>query len=105
MPMSAPRPCRRVGCPELVTDRSGYCEAHRREQRRNEDARKPKWHSLYKTARWQRLRMEQLVASPLCERCGAVAEVAHHRVPHGGDPGMFYSMSNLESLCNRCHER
>lgn len=67
----------------------------------------------YKTARWQRLRLDQLVAEPLCATClkaGRVtpATVADHPTPHRGDYDLFWNQP-LQSLCDqapwRCHSR
>jgi hypothetical protein len=60
---------------------------------------------LYKTARWLRLRLEQLREHPLCALCereGRVtaAEVADHRDGHKGDwRGRFFDIEGLDSLC------
>jgi 5-methylcytosine-specific restriction protein A len=39
-----------------------------------------------------------------CARCHGFAELAHHKVPHEGDPALFYDVNNLEPLCRSCHE-
>jgi 5-methylcytosine-specific restriction endonuclease McrA len=62
----------------------------------------------YDTARWRRLRLQQLQLEPLCQRCktnGHIveAEVVHHVIPHKGDPVLFWS-GKLESLCRHCHD-
>lgn len=62
----------------------------------------------YKTKRWLALRAAQLRRKPLCERCEkrkkiTPATVANHRVPHHGDPALFWDAANLESLCAPCH--
>jgi 5-methylcytosine-specific restriction protein A len=60
---------------------------------------------LYKTARWLRLRLEQLQEHPLCAMCereGRVtaAEVADHRDGHKGDwRERFFELEGLQSLC------
>lgn len=67
----------------------------------------------YKTARWQRLRAQQLRSHPLCEMCEAdgrltPATVCDHRTPHRGDEAAFWS-GPFQSLCDaapwRCHSR
>jgi 5-methylcytosine-specific restriction endonuclease McrA len=87
-----------------VTGRVGFCPEHLAEQRKVQDAKKPKYHRLYKTARWRKMRNVKLQMNPLCERCGTIAQLAHHVVPHEGDTSLFYSIDNLESLCTPCHE-
>lgn len=56
-----------------------------------------------------RVRVRQLTAEPLCERCAAIgetvqAEQVDHRIPisKGGDA---YDPRNLSSLCASCHSR
>lgn len=65
------------------------------------------WRAWYKTARWQRLRVGQLTAEPLCRRCiaqGMVepATVCDHVEPHKGDEAKFWS-GPFQSLCASCH--
>ena len=63
---------------------------------------------LYNSVRWRKLAKRQLTSELLCERCHAkgrivIATVAHHRVPHKGDPQSFWCGA-LESLCKHCHD-
>jgi 5-methylcytosine-specific restriction enzyme A len=51
-----------------------------------------------------------LAANPLCAEClrkGLVeaASVVDHRIPHRGDPDLFWDESNWEALGKRCHDR
>jgi 5-methylcytosine-specific restriction endonuclease McrA len=62
---------------------------------------------LYKTARWRKLRAQQLIEEPLCRYCdqaGKVtpATVADHVIPHRGDEAKFWG-GELQSLCAACH--
>lgn len=64
---------------------------------------------LYKTARWERVRCEQLSRQPLCERCLSqeiveLATVVHHKVAHRGALGLFWD-GPFESLCKSHHDR
>lgn len=66
------------------------------------------WRAWYWTARWRRIAKAQLAAEPLCRRCLAsgivtAATVAHHVVPHRGDPELFWS-GELESICKPHHD-
>lgn len=84
----------------------------RRERNRESDARRKTenpWRAWYGLARWQRLREAQKRKQPICERCaerGVVtpATVAHHKVPHKGDPSLFWDHDNLASSCAPCHD-
>lgn len=59
--------------------------------------------------RWQRERQwfltqpeNVLCATPGCNR---LATVVDHKVPHRGDPGLFWDRSNWQGLCGACHNR
>ena len=63
----------------------------------------------YGTARWQKLRRNQLMAEPLCCMCAdegrvTAATVCDHVEPHKGDEGKFWS-GPFQSLCKHCHDR
>lgn len=64
---------------------------------------------MYKTAKWRRLRQQQLHSEPLCRMCehlGMVTEatVADHVIPHRGNPELFFDAANLQSLCKPHHD-
>lgn len=71
--------------------------------------------SKYKSKRWQRLRKAKLIATNgLCERCLArgiynSAKVIHHKEYitdlNYEDDSVFFSIDNLESLCQDCHNK
>lgn len=106
MPNKPRRPCRRAGCPALVTGDRGFCEQHSAADWREQDRRKretrPEDKRFYDSALWRAAREQQLRASPFCKECGRMAEMVDHVVPlrHGGEPT---NPSNLASLCHRCH--
>lgn len=104
MPARTPTPCRKRGCRALVSDRSGYCEAHQGEswaRQRTKPGRK-----TYGTE-WRKLRAVALRRDRgLCVLCLAdgravpATEVDHIvAVEHGGTD----ELSNLQSLCTPCH--
>ena len=84
----------------------------KRETKRDHDQRRRRsqpWRSLYATVGWSDIRLAQLAAQPLCERCRALgltvpAEVVHHVKRHGGDPQKFFC-GPFESLCKPHHDR
>ena len=64
----------------------------------------------YNTAHWQQVRRLKLQAQPLCEVCLKikrleVATAVDHiiSIKAGGDP--FPTLDQLQSLCERCHNR
>jgi 5-methylcytosine-specific restriction protein A len=61
-------------------------------------------------ARWRRARQSFLARHPLCWFCETrgrlePATVVDHRVPHRGDPVLFWDEGNWAALCKRCHDR
>jgi 5-methylcytosine-specific restriction endonuclease McrA len=67
------------------------------------------YRKLYDTAAWKRLRKAKLQRNPCCERCllngyVEIATIVHHIKAHKGDIKLFYSMSNLQSLCKPHHD-
>lgn len=58
--------------------------------------------------RWQRAREEWLRAHPLCimhRKLGRIVKgtVVDHKVPHRGDPTLFWDQANWQTLCASCH--
>lgn len=107
-----PTPCRHPGCPELVRNGS-YCTRHNKRTaapvRDGQPAVAP-WHGLYYTAKWERLRMDHIIAEPFCRICAAAgirtaATDVDHIKPHRGDLQLFTDPENLQSLCHSCHSR
>lgn len=57
--------------------------------------------------RWQAARAAHLKRSPWCVRCLAngvrtPARQVDHRIPHRGDPKLFWDKSLWDSLCDPC---
>lgn len=109
MPTKPARPCKYPGCPNLTTDKTGYCEEHRKKARRQYDRyeRDPNVKKMY-GSRWRKVREMYIAAHPLCEEClkqgkSTLAEEVHHirTVKNGGDN----SFDNLMSLCRSCHNK
>jgi len=69
------------------------------------------WRKWYASARWRGpggLRQRQLMRKPWCEPCKVMgratrATVVNHKVPHRGDPRLFW-YGELESTCKNCHD-
>jgi 5-methylcytosine-specific restriction enzyme A len=65
------------------------------------------WNDWYDTARWHRIRRQQLLTAPLCKFCSAAgrvtaATVVDHVKPHHGDRNAFW-LGPFQSLCVECH--
>lgn len=93
--MTTQRPCKRPGCPNLVT--SGYCNEHRQHERT------ARYAAFYRTTAWLRLRSWWLGHHPSCQWPGCVepANTVDHIVPMhlGGSPWA----ANVQSLCPSHH--
>lgn len=95
-----------------LTPKVGYLQRSDAQVSRARDAAF-EWRGWYKTARWQRLRWSVLVRDqftcqwPGCGRLMADTSllVADHRVPHRGNPDLFWDEANLQCLCKPCHDR
>jgi 5-methylcytosine-specific restriction protein A len=92
-------PCLEPNCGQFAVYR-GRCPDHRRRygRRRYADGNG----SLYRTKRWRILRRRRLYLEPLCRGCGELATDVDHIVPIG-EGGSKWELSNLQSLCHRCH--
>lgn len=74
------------------------------------------WRKWYGTAEWQRLRIQAFERDGyVCQRTGVMcvpggtgqednAPVANHKIPHKGDPLLFYNLDNLETVSKWCHD-
>lgn len=72
------------------------------------------WRAWYKTARWQKLRAAVLMRDAYtCQRTGQVlggrhpapdSPVVNHRIPHRGDPALFWDIGNLETVAKAVHD-
>lgn len=117
MASKAYRPCAHPGCRVLV--RSGYCDAHRPNDRSRRCAEAADWHRWYTLPIWVNdLRPTQLLREPFCRECAARARRDNrpellrvkatdvdHVKPHRGNWRIFTDRTNLQSLCHSCHSR
>lgn len=65
---------------------------------------------FYKGRQWQKVsRLYMQSRSYVCERCGGVASICHHKtyITPGNinDPGITLDPDNLECLCQDCHNK
>lgn len=106
MPWAPKKVCARPGCGALVDGR--YCDAHRREVQAKVDAKRPSARARGYDSKWEKARADYLRLHPWCCRCAAAgvhvaATHVDHVIPHKGDQGLFWSRSNWQPLCGRCH--
>lgn len=72
------------------------------------------WRQWYKSARWQRLRIEVLTRDLYtCQQTGVIlagkanapdSPVVDHIKPHRGDPELFWDPENLQSVTKAWHD-
>ena len=72
------------------------------------------WRQWYKSARWQRLREAVFVRDLYtCQRSGVICSgkspsptspVANHKIPHRGDPRLFWDEANVECVAKSVHD-
>lgn len=121
------RPCRQVGCPNLVRPPEKYCPQHkwtdeqreqyRREQRRESDKeynmfkRDRRSQEFYQSPEWSRIRTYVLEReNHLCQEClkkQRIARATHvdHIIPISKRWDLRFDPNNLQSLCPSCHSR
>lgn len=99
MPIKIKTQCHHVGCPALI-EFGQYCSAHSRMSVRSEHIKSSK--AFYDSARWRKLRRWWLSSNPVCAMCkGQGSQVDHIKpIAIGGHP---MDMTNLQTLCDRCH--
>ena len=78
---------------------------------RSSSPKRRAYDSWYKTAQWQRLRYSVLIRDMFTCQCGCgriehdtSKLVADHKIPHRGDPALFWDAGNLQTLTKRCHD-
>jgi 5-methylcytosine-specific restriction enzyme A len=106
MAYKALKPCKQIGCPELV--QSGYCGKHKKkdyECRRGNSSERGydnRWRN-YSKAFLKKLG-NQLCKLKIDEGCSYIAEcVDHIKPPNGkGDP-LFWDKANHQSACIHCN--
>ena len=65
---------------------------------------------FYKSKLWERCRLAYLKKQKyICERCGGVARIVHHKEyitdANLYDPSVSLDENNLEALCIECHNK
>lgn len=93
--------------------RLGYAPGDEKARDRNRRDTQP-WRAWYKTARWEKLRQAVFLRDGYtCRRTGELcigkanepnAPVANHKQPHRGDPVLFWSIDNVETVAKHVHD-
>ncbi|PHM28796.1 HNH endonuclease signature motif containing protein [Xenorhabdus innexi] len=109
MPWQPLKRCSYPYCRERV--KSGRCEQHQREARRQQDKQRGTRTQRGYSNRWGRYRLHYLKANPLCVHClpqgiYTSAIIVDHIIPIQGDADvLFWPASNHQALCQTCHNR
>ncbi len=109
MPSAAARPCRHVGCPQLVRDGSGYCVAHQKDKAANRfgDENRASASARGYGVEWRKTRARIMKRDAgLCQSClkdGHVTPAT--QVDHivSKRQGGTDDEANLQALCDGCH--
>lgn len=107
--------CRHAGCRTLIPFDKAYCPKHEKQVSHDRNVRtyakrKDRYQDFYRSTAWTRLSKQYRQAHPMCENClrdGIVrpAAICDHIVELRKDWSRRLDPSNLQSLCNDCHER
>src|SRR6478672_12423342 len=111
MPARPLRPCTHPGCSTLAL--RGRCEAHRKAERKEQDATRGKTAERGYDAAWRGLRDAYLREHPLCEcdECQAgklritPAQVVNHRIDIAERPDLRLEWSNLQAMSKQHHDQ
>jgi 5-methylcytosine-specific restriction protein A len=108
MPSRPPRPCLRLGCPNLVP--KGYCPEHQKDRTTDADAGRLSAGERGYGAKWRAARASYLAEHPFCGTCQAEgrtipASVVDHITPHRGNHKLFWDRGNWQALCKHHHDR
>ncbi len=114
MALRAKSVCRTVGCSQLTDARyctqcvaSGVESAALRARQARPSSAERGYGARWQSARLQFLRRNPLCVDPFREHGVKIvsAVCVDHRIPHRGDQALFWSESNWQALCKRCHDR
>lgn len=109
MPSKPKRPCSKMGCRELTTER--FCSRHAKVEAKEYDRARGSSSQRGYTSRWQRYSRSFRKANPLCVNCSAQGlirpseHVDHIKAVSGADDPLFWDKSNHQALCQSCHSR
>ncbi|WKB52300.1 HNH endonuclease [Eleftheria terrae] len=108
MPKAAPKPCRHLGCTQLVTDGTSRCAAHKVVPGSFADRNRGNRHQRGYGTAWDKLRAQVLKRDAgICQPCLAEGIVhsgtdVDHIVPKA--EGGTDALSNLRCICRARHQ-
>ncbi|NDI33612.1 HNH endonuclease [Chengkuizengella sediminis] len=111
MPSKPKKPCNQPSCSKLT--REAYCDEHKKDSNQYYDKyiREKKSKAFYQSKEWKIVRQQALTRNHhLCQYCLkqrqiTPADMADHITPIKDDWSLRLVLSNLQSLCNSCHNK
>ena len=104
MPVRPKKICAFPTCPELTTGR--FCPHHKKKVSADYEKTRETATQRGYTHRWQKIRNHKLKSDPLCEIHIQEKRVVPAVLVHHIDKNPKNNKKeNLQSLCNRCHEK
>ena len=102
------RRCKHPTCNELIPAHESHCKLHKttREQQYNAFRREhdSEYVKFYNSSAWRKLREQILLRNHyICKHCGGLAEMVDHIIPTKQDWNRRLDPTNLQPLCNACH--
>ena len=104
MPWAPQKRCGSPNCPTFVEQGQKYCVEHTRAKWKAEDVKRGGTDPFYYSTAWLKCRKHVLSHFPLCCVCDEPASVVDHIVPRSKG-GADFLLSNLQSMCQRCHNK
>ncbi|WP_035430878.1 HNH endonuclease [Bacillus sp. UNC322MFChir4.1] len=103
MPSKPLRPCSHHRCSNLTKER--YCDDHKHLVKQQYEKDRGSAAQRGYGARWRKARAYFLSHNPICVRCGDIATIVDHIIPHKGNYQLFWDKKNWQPLCVSCHSR
>lgn len=109
--------CKTPGCPNLHTNRSGYCDecmaryAETHPKTAPAEDRRPNFRERGYTSKWTKFARAFVLNHPKCAICGAPSKVCDHKdMPYDVMLGVYggefdYDESHYQALCMACNNR
>lgn len=106
MPYRCGTVCKHRWCNQIVRNGQMYCAEHAPLHSNDRASAKDRGYD----SRWAKARASFLKRNCFCVKCMAdgkyvEATVVDHIVPHRGDKTLFWTESNWQALCKKCHDR
>jgi 5-methylcytosine-specific restriction protein A len=98
--------CKSIGCPGFSYEKHGYCTTHADQAPKYTFVKLKERNPIYNTQRWKKLRAFFIKRNPVCNKCKIkTSRVVHHLKEARIFPELAFEMTNLEALCDTCHNR